>query len=355
MNRKFASILFLTFLGCVMAGLIACNKDDADKKTPGKDDKKVKVEEKEAWRRKEKTAWKMLIKGQIHGKGSNSFWGRIPEIGKVNLGKSSYNTYFYVADIDVHVHVNTERELKAEYVFNKVMAQEMISDREIKLNLKLDSLPPFIPTRVTIGDKWMELIENQYKQLSPVIPEDYRKMIESAGQYVAFRTPELDELQDTALGLEGKKVVVVKRVGSTNVQGQDGFTPTRKQREFIERLSLTADIDLFPENMKPGDKHTASGDSLGFVFDPLMPGEFRGPVKLEYDQNIKEEGEEIAVLKIRNARIQFLADDDTNTGKFDGWGEMRCLMPNRLIKKVDMKGTGELKGLPKKHLLYGMQ
>ncbi|MBN1517406.1 hypothetical protein JXA32_12655 [Candidatus Sumerlaeota bacterium] len=306
-------------------------------------------------RRAEKTAWRMMINGQIAGKGKNEYWGQVPGIGKLDLGKSSYNTYLYSADVAAHIHVNNDTKLEIGYVFNKILAQEIIGEREIRMKLQSRHLPPLMPKGVKLTEETIEYIERNIEAVDPMLPPSVKQWIDYGGEMLAFRSEPLDQAQDSALGLNGKKVRVIKTVGRTIVQGLEGFEPTRAQRDFIDRLSLTADVDLFPEDKKPGDQWIADAATLGFVFDPLISGDFRGPVSVEYVKDELRDGFKTAVLKIRKAPVEFIAADGSTNGQFDGWGEVECLMPGRLIVSINLKGNGEFKGFPADHLLYGMQ
>jgi hypothetical protein len=305
-------------------------------------------------RRREKSAFRQKIFGQIKGQGSNATWGEIPGAARVDLNKSSYNIYTYTADVEVQIHKNDGTQLLVDYYFHDLSAMEMISDRELTLNFQSGWLPPGLPSKVTLKDEYIEFIARRIDQVKDALPPKAQDLIKYSGDFLAFRSPELENMQETALGLKGHKVRVTKSVGISDVTGVD-FEPTRDQKEFINRLTLTVDMELFPDGKVAKDQWQADGGSLGFIFDPLMPGSFRGPVEIEYTKKAVEEGVESAHLTIRRAPVEFVADDGTARGKFDAWGSIVCLMPARLLTSVNLQGSGDFRGFPVKHLLYGMQ
>ena len=326
----------------------AQRSDEAKKPSADADEETLQV------RRIEKTAYRQIIRGQIKGKGRNAYWGNIPQIGRIDLKKSSYNTYSYSANVEVQIHKNDGKQLVVDYTFHELETMELISDRQVSIGLDSGWLPPGLPSGLTLKEEYIQFIENRFKELEDKIPPHAKKLIDYAGTFLAFRSPQLNELQDTALGLKGKTVRVVKTVGRSQIQ-EVGFKVTREQRDFINRLSLTVDVELFPDDKKQGDQWQADAFSLGFIFDPLMPGEFRGPVEIEYVNQSFEEGRENAQLKIRRAPVEFISDEGNSRGTFNGWGEILCLLPARLVTNVNLEANGEFQGFPKSHLLYGMQ
>jgi hypothetical protein len=241
-----------------------------------------------------------------------------------------------------------------DYIFHDLNAMELISDRELTLNFESGWLPTGIPSKVTIKDEYIDFIAKRIDAVKGALPPKAQDLIKFSGDFLAFRSPQLEDLKDTALGLKGHRVRVTKSVGISDVKGV-GFITTPQQEEFISRLTLTVDMELFPDGKRAKDEWQADGGSLGFIFDPLMPGSFRGPVSIEYVEQKVDDGVETARLAIRKAPLQFIADDGTATGEFDGNGTIVCLMPNRLLISVNLSGGGDFRGFPVKHLLYGMQ
>jgi hypothetical protein len=284
-------------------------------------------------------------KGTVAFRGTDKAWG-IQYVITINYG--------FESQIERAIESNDGRTIVEVRHFRDI--------RSVKLEGALEDL------RIDLGNEFdgfllgLQVFNPKAAGVMQLLQGVDRKQVFNALRWIGVSPEKLVGLDEKLKAfaqvdrLTGKSVrlTYVDGAGVVNIENVTG-TLTSKEEAFVRTSVLVADSLIFPnEKVKPGERWTVSGRTLGDMIDPGLRAKTGGEfiVQRAPDETVK--GRNCAQLKIVAGRIQF---DDSNPGEghvghFDPEGKLDFSLEDKIVIYGKARGSAVFEQFSKNHLLF---